>query len=135
MWLFASESVLSIVTDNDRPDFRLVRSRYPFDIHRMFPMTDVFYDADADYPYRAFILASDVARAVAEYIESDMPYGNFKSSVPDSQKFRQDAYYSVWLALLEAATPFRRASHFKRVRQQLRRLNQNAKRLSKGDVK
>lgn len=106
MWLFTSKSFVSIVSVRDHPDVRLVRARFPRDIHELFPTADVFTDDTADYRYRALISAHDVAHVVSKYIVDEMPYHNFKDSVPTKQKFRKHAYGDVWMVMLGHASKF-----------------------------
>ena len=80
MWLFTSKAAVSIVTKDCDDNERLIRSRYPEDIHELFPDAKVFIDEDADYPYRAFLPAKQVAEVVANYVINSMGYDNFKNS-------------------------------------------------------
>ena len=99
MWLFTSKSFLSIVADKDDPNRRLIRARTEGSIEEMFPNAEVFEDNIADYRYRAFVTAAEVAEKVVEYIE-DMDYTNFKNSIPPEKKKYHDACFGVWSIML-----------------------------------
>ena len=99
MWIFTSQSFVSIVADKNDPDRRLVRARCKGDIEELFPEADVIEDASADYRYRAFLSAGDVAKRIADYVEK-MDYPNFKNSIPPYKKKYHDACYGVWSIML-----------------------------------
>jgi len=61
MWIYLTEGSFSIVAHRDKPDHLLVRSRQPDAIERAFPNEEMYFDPDADYPYRADIHRLDVA--------------------------------------------------------------------------
>ena len=93
MWIFMSNSFLSIVQDkNDRTKL-LVRARVKGDIENVFPDANVYSEAGSDYKFRAKIDAVEVARAICFQV-ADIDYTNFKNSVPDKQRAR--AYTRVW---------------------------------------
>lgn len=98
MWIFTSNSFLSIVAHTDKPDTLLVRSRLPGDIEALFPDARVFELADADYRYRAEIPRNQVAEALADSVRS-LDYPNFKNSLSGTK--RKSAAAKVWQALAE----------------------------------
>ena len=93
MWIFLSDSFLSIVNAVDRPNDLLVRARRAGDIERVFPKAQVFSLPKSDYRYRAFVPRADVAAALAAQV-TGIGYTNFKNSVADND--RHDAYLRVW---------------------------------------
>tara|TARA_R110002051_G_scaffold266039_1_gene325834 strand:- start:2606 stop:2923 length:318 start_codon:yes stop_codon:yes gene_type:complete len=82
MWIYLTEGALSIVAHRDKPDHLLVRSRHPETIERTFGEDNMYYIHDADYPYRADILRSDVAEFISKRMDV-MTYDNFKNTVDD----------------------------------------------------
>ena len=68
MLLFTTKSFLSIDTDHDDPNQRLVCSISKGSIEEMFPNAEVFEDETVDYRYRAFVSAEEVAEKVVDYI-------------------------------------------------------------------
>lgn len=92
MWIFASNSVLSIVASR-RNGFLLVRARRRGDIERLFPDAEVTESEHRDYRFRAHIPRRIVAEKIAECL-SKINYRNFKGSVRDSK--RHSAYLAVW---------------------------------------
>src|SRR5215471_12554372 len=98
MWIFLSDSFLSIVQSHDDPDVLLVRARHKGDIERVFTDAKVTRTPDADYLYRALIARHAVARAVAEQVNR-IGYPNFKNSVKDM--VRHDAYMRCWMDMME----------------------------------
>lgn len=81
MWIFLSNSFLSIVAHRTSPDLLLVRARLKGDIERALPGAKVWTDNTADYKYRAEISREEVAKAVAAHV-SGIEYDNFKASTP-----------------------------------------------------
>jgi len=97
MWLFLSNSMLSIVQKRDqKPGTLTVRARAAGDIERVFPNAQVTATPKADYGYRAVIERDDIARALAHAVEA-LDYDNFKDSV--SEQDRHDAYAAAWAAM------------------------------------
>ncbi|MBL8423470.1 MAG: hypothetical protein JNK06_08240 [Candidatus Accumulibacter phosphatis] len=97
MWIFLTDSFLSIVDKGDQTgNTLLVRARRQGDIERVFPEAKVVDGAGTDYRYRARILRSQVADAIAESVRK-VAYGNFKNEV--SENDRHDAYFDVWSAM------------------------------------
>lgn len=93
MWIFTSNSFLSIVAHKDLPDVRLVRARKAGDIEKVFPDAEVWTDPNADYHFRALVPKQKVAVVLAAEV-LDIEYGNFKSSVPDEDRLA--ALHDVW---------------------------------------
>lgn len=97
MWIFLSESFLSIVDKGDETHRTLlVRARRKGDIERVFPGAKVSNRGGTDYAYRARIERRWVAERIAEEISS-IRYGNFKLTV--GPQGRHSAYYDVWEAM------------------------------------
>ncbi len=94
MWIFLSDSYLSIVDKGDQSGTTLlVRARHAGDIERVFPDAKVQTGGGTDYRYRARIDREHVAQAIAGEIRGTS-YENFKGSVTDRQ--RHDAYLGCW---------------------------------------
>lgn len=94
MWIFLSESFLSIVDKGDSTGKTLlVRARRPGDIERVFPWAKVAKDGGTDYLYRARIDRDEVALRLADRARN-ITYENFKSTVKDRRRHR--AYLGVW---------------------------------------
>jgi hypothetical protein len=93
MWIFLSNSFLSIVAHRDNPSLLLVRARHKDDITREFPHAAVSETPSADYRYRAELPRHEVSAAIQAAIE-DIGYSNFKDSVVEGA--RHEAYMQVW---------------------------------------
>lgn len=102
MWVFLSNSFVSIVAERDDPAQLLVRGRRAGDIAEFLgPVSQpgefaVSETRHADYRFRAFVPREVVARAVAAHA-SAIDYDNFKNSVHDDR--RHSAYTRVWAAM------------------------------------
>ncbi|MBN2329850.1 MAG: hypothetical protein JXR73_22100 [Candidatus Omnitrophica bacterium] len=95
MWLFTSQSFLSIVVDKNNPERRLVRARRRGDIEKLFPNAQVFEDPSADYRYRAFVSVEELIEMTTDYIRG-MHYANFKNSIPAGENDYHNACFDVW---------------------------------------
>lgn len=93
MWVFISDSFLSIVEHRGDPDNLLVRARAPGDIERVFPGTAVVEGAGTDYRFRTVVARDAVAQAMARQVY-EIDYTNFKDSVGESA--RHQSYFGVW---------------------------------------
>jgi hypothetical protein len=93
MWIFLSDSYLSIVAHRETPDALLVRARRSGDIERVFPGAEVTETAAADYRHRATLPRQTVADALAATV-AGIDYPNFKASVAEPD--RHDAYLDCW---------------------------------------
>ncbi len=97
MWIFLSDSFLSIVDIGDKSgQTLLVRARHKGDIERAFPEAKVIEGGGTDYRYRARIDREAVAQRMAEAVRG-IDFPNFKSSVREPD--RHDAYMQVWQAM------------------------------------
>lgn len=92
MWIFLSDSFLSIVADAD-PALLVVRARRKGDIERVFPRLRAIRTLNRDYLYRRAIPRGLVEEAIAGAV-AGIEYRNFKDSVKDN--VRHAAYVSVW---------------------------------------
>jgi hypothetical protein len=115
MWIFLSDSFLSIVEYRPDPSKLLVRARIRGDIERVFPgVRAVHTPVRADYAYRASIDRKAVAVAVSKQV-LDIDYPNFKDSVLEDD--RHDAYMGVWTTMnnyqRQRALPLRRKIRFR----------------------
>lgn len=93
MWIFLSDSALSIVQKPDDIDTLTVRARIKGDIESIFPNAKVLSGAGTDYKFRAHIPRDEVARAMHDAVLG-IEYSNFKSSV--KERGRHDCYMAVW---------------------------------------
>jgi hypothetical protein len=104
MWIYLSDSFLSIVEFHDNRDILLVRARHKGDIERVFPNTEVKCTPNHDYLYRALVARDVVAEAIAEQVKR-VDYGNFKNSVKGESRrereSRHKAYTRCWEAMVE----------------------------------
>lgn len=98
MWIFLSNSFLSIVAVKNQPDVLLVRARIAGDIECVFPEAEVLTDIGSDYKYRAFLSRKLVAEVIALEIEN-IDYTNFKKSVNPYN--RELAYFDVWARMID----------------------------------
>lgn len=55
---------------------------------------------NSDYAYRMVIPRSILAPFMAGLID-ELDYGNFKATIPHSDRLRHDAYYKCWKAMDE----------------------------------
>lgn len=93
MWIFLSDSFLSIVDKEGDGSTLLVRARRAGDIEKVFPEAIVVIGAGTDYRYRARLSRELVVARIAQAV-MDTDYGNFKASVRDAK--RRHAYSAVW---------------------------------------
>lgn len=93
MWIFLSDSFLSIVQDTNNPDNLLVRARKKGDINRVFPAAIEEVTAGRDYAYRTSLHRDAVVVGFMQAAD-DIDYPNFKDSVKDNA--RHLAYLRVW---------------------------------------
>ena len=96
MWLFFSDSMLSIVQKPDDKDTLTVRARIKGDIEAVFPDAKVIEGAGTDYRFRAKVPREVVAKVMFDRVMS-LSASNFKASVKDRK--RHDAYMDVWDAM------------------------------------
>ena len=99
MWIFLSNSFISVVQKPGDTDMLTVRARIEGDIERVFPDAKVQANKGTDYKYRAKVPRPVVAKALHDQAMS-VSYPNFKSTVKDRN--RHDAYMSVWSAMYGA---------------------------------
>lgn len=109
MWVFMSDSFLSIVAHREHADFLLVRARAEGDIEKVFPQAKVHYTPTHDYAYRAILPRPVVAKALALYAEG-IDYTNFKNSVHDRD--RHGFYFAAYNALLGLGRKLRRPAAY-----------------------
>jgi len=99
MWLFTSNSFLSIVEHDHDPSLLHVRARLAGDIEEVFPGADVIETPNADYRYRTSLPRERVAEALSRMVR-EIDYTNFKNSVNDPN--RKDHYIKVWEVMWRA---------------------------------
>lgn len=107
MWIFTSDSFLSIVHKDCQPDELLVRARREGDIEAVFPKAIVQKTVGTDYLYRARVKRDVVAAAMAKQVEQ-LNYDNFKNSIRDDQL--HSAASRVWsvMAATQSIPPYSR---------------------------
>jgi hypothetical protein len=96
MWIFLSNSFISVVQKPGDTDLLTVRARIEGEIERVFPDAQVQANKGTDYKYRAKVPREAVAQALHDQAMS-VSYTNFKSSLKDRK--RHDAYMDVWSAM------------------------------------
>ncbi len=99
MWIFTSNSFLSVVEHDQDPGLLHVRGRIAGDIEAVFPGADVIETPSADYRFRTSLPREKVAEAVGR-LAREIDYGNFKNSVSDAD--RRDDYIKVWEVMWNA---------------------------------
>lgn len=101
MWVFLSNSMLSIVNKPGDNDILTVRARAKGDIERVFPNAKVEANKGTDYAFRARISREAVANAMFDAATA-ITYANFKGSVREDD--RHDAYMDAWHAMMRFQT-------------------------------
>jgi len=96
MWIFMSDSFLSVVENKDDPSLLHVRARKRDDLKLLFPKAHITKTPEGDYPFRCDVDRQDFAEVIVDQI-LDISYTNFKGSVRDGR--RHDAYMDVWTAM------------------------------------
>lgn len=96
MWVFLSDSFLSVVQKPGQTDTLTVRARIAGDIERVFPDAVVQAGRGTDYKYRAEVARTKVMETLAAQI-ANLQYANFKATVKD--RARHDAYMDVWAVM------------------------------------
>lgn len=100
MWLFTSNTFVSVVADRDdtQSPRLLVRARIEGDIDQLFPDAEVMETPLADYRYRAWVDRQAVSNAFKKQVEG-LTYTNFKNSVKDKERLRP--FMNVWQAMFD----------------------------------
>lgn len=95
MWLFTSDSFVSVVADRENPEtgYLLVRARAEGHINNLWPDAKVFSVPNSDYSYRAWVSRQDLKDALLNQVDN-LDYTNFKNSIQD--KAYHDAALGVW---------------------------------------
>ena len=104
VWLFLSGGFLSIVSHRHLPDSVLVRSRNMAHLKSLFPNAKHFSLKQSDYPHRAIIERTVVAKMVGDHV-LNMKYDNFKNSISEASYFH--VCHDVWSMMYEYGMPFR----------------------------
>ena len=105
MWLFTSNSFVSVVADRDdtQSPRLLVRARIEGDIDQLFPDAEVMETPLADYRYRAWIDRQAFSNAFTKQVEG-LTYTNFKNSVKDKERLKPLMH--VWQAMFDHQKAF-----------------------------
>lgn len=98
MWVFSSDSFVSVVAHRERPGYLIVRARQPGDLESLIPGAFVDVTPSADYRFRTVIHSDDLAELMAEKVRA-IRYDNFKNSVRNNE--RHDVYSRVWSILFD----------------------------------
>ena len=61
---------------------------------------EIIESKDSDYAYRMMVPRSILAPFMASQME-ELDYGNFKATLPSSDRLRHNAYYKCWKAMNE----------------------------------
>ena len=93
MWLFLSDSFLSIVSHRDKPGILLVRARQEGDIEAFFPNAEIQENSGTDYRFRVEVPSEEVAEVLANQTRA-ITYSNFKDTVKKESRYM--AYLKVW---------------------------------------
>lgn len=98
MWVFLTDSFVSIVQDRTNPEVLIVRARCKGDIGRFMPdrRSVVKQTPDADYRFRTTATREEVGAALAKYA-AGLRYDNFKAAV--KSEARHSVYLDVWFRL------------------------------------
>jgi hypothetical protein len=98
MWLFTSDSFVSIVEHRDDPTKLIVRGRFAGDVARFLgmPASREEVTPAADYRYRVIVQRSVVEEALERACET-IDYPNFKDSIKTS--WRKAVAMRVWSIL------------------------------------
>ena len=96
MWIFLSNSFVSIVQKPGDTDLLTVRARIEGDIEAVFPDAKVETGKGTDYKFRAKVPREVVAKALHDQAMG-VTYSNFKNTVKDHK--RHDALMKVWSAM------------------------------------
>ena len=95
---------MSIVAHRNKPDHLLVRARNMNHLKSLFPNAKHFSLKQSDYPHRAIVERSTVAKMFGNYV-LNMKYDNFKNSISESRYFH--VCHDVWGMIYEYGMPFR----------------------------
>ena len=109
MWIFSKTGMFSVVKDNQRPGFMLVRARCALDIANLYrdhkdalpSMTEPTSDETRDYRWRSSLSHADFV-TLAGRLAEQVTYSNFKSAVAKepTQGDKTEVYHRVWAELL-----------------------------------
>ena len=105
IWLFTSNSFVSVVADKDdtQSSRLLVRARIKGDIDQLFPDAEIMETPLADYRYRAWVDRQAVSNAFAKHVEG-LTYTNFKNSIKDKE--RLEPLMHIWQAMFDHQEAF-----------------------------
>lgn len=101
MWIFTNRGFLSAVKHLDKPGYLLIRARFRGDLEAIVGEIEVSETHEADYRFRAEILAEDFAQLMKYKIE-EIDYPNFKNSIPPDMHFYHGVCSSVWATMYSA---------------------------------
>lgn len=99
MWIFTSNTFVSIVEHFDDPDVLIVRGRFRGDVDRFLGARRETETPEADYRFRAHASRPEVERALQKAVRQ-IAYGNFKGSI--RVQWRKAVAMRVW-SIVEAA--------------------------------
>lgn len=93
MWVFFTDSYLSVVDKSKKPGCLMVRARDRAHILAVFPGAKVRHTPESDYQYRADILREEVAKVISDRVMA-VDYSNFKGAIKNN-KFH-DVCSRIW---------------------------------------
>jgi hypothetical protein len=105
MWIALSNGWLSIVSHREQSEMLLVRARKHAHTRCYFPKAEIYTFADADYPFRADIMRTEVGEMISNYA-TEIQYDNFKDSVDEYDL--ANSLGNVWHVMYEYGIPYRR---------------------------
>jgi hypothetical protein len=111
MWIFTSNSFVSIVEHRDDPAKLIIRGRFKGDVDRFLGAPIEIETPDADYRFRATAKRADVEAAITRAAQA-INYPNFKGSMPSRPDWRHRVAMQVWrvmaMAQIDQAQAWRR---------------------------
>lgn len=102
MWLFTKNSFVSAVQHRNQPNTLIVRARRKQDLVRLFPKKakQIERTPDADYLFRVTVSKKEFAKRMADYIQQELTYDNFKgaqdSDTPNWMRFLHEVWHSAY---------------------------------------
>lgn len=95
MWVFTSQSFVSIVSHRDDPAVLIVRGRFAGDAARFLGLPPEAEEVtpDADYRFRCYAARQEVMERAAIAV-SEVGYGNFKKTIGET--WRERLAMAVW---------------------------------------
>lgn len=102
MWLFTKNSFVSAVQHRNQPNTLIVRARRKQDLVKLFPKKakQIERTIDADYLFRVMVSKKEFAKRMADYIQQELTYDNFKGAqgrdTPNWMRFLHEVWHSAY---------------------------------------